>query len=131
MSVTSTLLLPVAAPFLLRTKIPAFSATAAGTLASWSIFRCWAELFGNLCLGDYSSDELLDGIEFILLFFADKGISHPISLRPGGTPDAVYVIFSVIGHIVVYHQVDVVDVDAPAKDVSGYQYLETPAAELQ
>ena len=115
-------------------KAPAISfplAAAARAFASRSIFRCGTKLFRDLRLGYCCSDELFDGVEFILFFFADKGISHPICLGPGRTADAVYIVFPVIGHVVVDHQIDAVDVDAAAKDICSYQDLETSAAELE
>ena len=43
----------------------------------------------------------------------------------------MHVVLGVLGHVVVHHQVDVVDVDAPADHVGGHQDAQAAVAELQ
>ena len=129
--------------FLLWVKIPAVSIAAAATTIvtttsatgasgfSRVVFRGRTELFRDLGLGHGASQQLFDGVEFILFFLADKGKGRSICFGPGGTTDAVDIIFSVIGYVIVDDQVDVVDVDATAKDVRSHQDLQTSAAKLE
>jgi hypothetical protein len=105
--------------------IIASTATAAAYAALGVVLRHGPELVRHLCLGDLLAYQLFDPRKLSLLLFSDKGVSGTIGRRAGRTADAVYVVFAVIGHVVVDDQVDVVDVDSTAQDVGSHENLYT------
>src|SRR5690554_6910312 len=77
-------------------------------------------------------NQFFDVTKLIHLLVADKGQCHAGALGTGGTPYPVHVVFRVVGHIVVDHQIDAVHIDAPGNDVGGYQNRsEEHTSELQ
>ena len=50
--------------------------------------------------------------------------------RTAGAADAMYVIFSDIGQIVIHHMRQLIDVDAARGDIGGHQHLQIACLEL-
>lgn len=134
-SFSSCIILFIIFPLVLVLRVkPAVTAAATSSGASSFsriVFRSRAELFGHGHFGDRSADELFDRIEFILFFFADECIGHSVCLGAGRPSYTVYIVLSIVGHIVIDHQVDVIYVDAATKDIRSHQDLEASAAEFQ
>src|SRR5690554_6323273 len=76
-------------------------------------------------------NQFFDVTKLIHLLVADEGQRHAGALGTGSTPHPVHIVFRVVGHIVVDHQIDAVHIDAPGNDVGGYQNLRVSVAEAE
>ena len=70
-------------------------------------------------------------MEPALLLFADERHGTARGRRAGRTADTVDVILGIVRHVVVEHQADVLDVDAPGDDVRGDEYLDLVVLEIE
>src|ERR1700722_844648 len=104
----------------------ALSASAAGM-----VFGCGTELLRYRRLVDGFAQQFFDDTEFILLFFADEGESDAIRFSPCRTADPVDIVLAGVGDIVIDHHFYIVDIDAPGKDVCGYEDGKASALEFQ
>ena len=95
------------------------------------VFGRWSELFGDFGFFHRAAQEVFDNAEFILFFFADKSIGLSIGLGPGRASDTMYIIFSVVGNIVIDHHFYIVDVDTPGEDIRCDEDRQAPAFEFQ
>ena len=112
--------------------IPATSSASETTaVLVGSVFRSLAHALGKLGLADVALDELLDLMEPALLLFADERHGTARGRRAGRTADTVDVILGIVRHVVVEHQADVLDVDAPGDDVRGDEYLDLVVLEIE
>ena len=93
--------------FLLSSPVLSFARTGA-----WSVGRSFAQFCRHGNLIDVALEEILDALECVLLLLADKGDGHSVVVGTGCTSDAVYVVFTVMGHVVVDYQADIIDVNA-------------------
>src|SRR5262245_6906700 len=65
---------------------------------------------------DPDPDQLLDGAELFALVGGAEGDRNPAGAGAGRAADAVDVVLRHVGHVVVHHVGDAVDVDAPRGD---------------
>ena len=104
-------------------------AAGARCRASTGVGGCLAEFFGNGFLGNFFLEEALDGGEEGLVLLADEGDGATVAAGTGGAPDAVDVVFLVVGYVVVDDELDVVDVDAAGYDVCGHEDIDLSGLE--
>ena len=60
-------------------------------------------------------------MEFALFFYTHKCVCRSIRFRPRRSANTMYVIFTVVRHVVVDHQVDIINVDTTAKNICCHQ----------
>src|SRR5690606_29678800 len=68
------------------------------------------------------ADQVFDLRKTVLILFIDKGNRRSCRRCPGGTPDAMNIVFWIWWHIIIYHQADSNDIDATRDDVCPYKY---------
>jgi len=71
------------------------------------------------------SYQFLDPLQFVHVIPRHKCDCHPGCVSTGGTAHAVHIILCIRGGIKVDNKVDILNVNAPAEDISGYQYTGT------
>ena len=76
------------------------------------------------------TQQIFDRLEFILFLFADEGDRRTVGFRARGATDAVYVVLTVVGDVIVDHHFDVVDIDPAGEDVGGDEDRQPLAFEL-
>lgn len=103
----------------------AASSNTAATGSTGIVFGGRAKGFGDFGFGDFFAQETFDTGKLALFLFGDKGVGRSLRGGPGRTADAVYVVFAVVGDVVVNDQVYIVDVDATAEDIRGHQYFQS------
>ena len=62
-------------------------------------------------------------METLHISLVDEGDGHAIAIGTGGTTYTVYVILSIVGHVVVDDNTDIVDVDATGHDIGSHQHI--------
>src|ERR1051325_10735308 len=97
----------------------------------WIVCRTGAQLRRKCGFGYGFAEQLFNFRKTELLLFIHKCHCRSFGGSPGRAADAMDVIFTVIGHIVIDHQVDVLDVDAAGKNIGRYQYLYAPVLEAE
>ena len=95
------------------------------------VFGCRTELLRYGRLRYRLAQQLFDDPEFILFFFADEGERDPVRFGPCRTADPVDIVLAVVGDIIIDHHFYIVDIDAPGKDICGYEDGKAPALEFQ
>ena len=93
-----------------------------GSGGAGGVFGTLSEAFGQRRLGYVALEEALDGGEVAHVLVGDEGDGYAVALCACGAADAVYVVFGVVGYVVVDDAEDVVDVDAAGHDVGGYEH---------
>ena len=88
-------------------------------------------MLGDRGFIDRGAQQLFDHPEFILLFLADEGECDPVGLGTSCPADAMYIVFAVVGDIVIDDHFDVVDIDPTGKNVCGDEDRQPAAPELQ
>ena len=78
----------------------------------------------QLELGDLLVDEFFDGVKLSLFVGRDDGHGVALALRAAGATDAVNVVFSVFGYIIVNNVSDIGDVEPARSDISRYKDLD-------
>ena len=68
---------------------------------------------------DFSSDEVLDGLQCRNFFAVHKREGVADILRAAGAADPVHVILGMLGHVVVDNVADAGDVEAACGDIGG------------
>lgn len=59
-----------------------------------------------------------------------QGICHAVALGPARAADAVDVVLGLVGHVVVEHDIHVVDVKTPGRHIGGHQDTELAVLEF-
>src|SRR5690606_12375541 len=67
-------------------------------------------------------DQLTDVPQVFTFLNIEKGESSAQLTGPAGTADAVHVGLGLVGQVVVDYQLQLIDIDAPCRDVSSHQY---------
>ena len=62
-------------------------------------------------------------METLHIRLVDEGDGHTIAIGTGGTSYAMHVILSIVGHVVVDDNADIVDVDASGHDIGSHQHI--------
>ena len=106
---------------MLRFPPPGTAAATSTGLAHGSglVFGCFAEAFGEWCLGDFTFEETLDSHKITDVLVGNEGDGNAVTLGASGTSNAVDIVFGVVRHVVVDDAEDVVDVDTSGYDVGG------------
>ena len=79
----------------------------------------------DLCLR-----KLLDHAEFCRLTRTDKGVCTSRLARTSRTSDSVDVILGILRNVVVVDRVDIVDVNAPCRNIGGDKHIERAGPEF-
>ena len=79
---------------------------------------------------DGAADELLNGLELVLLVDVAEGDGGAAPPGPAGAADAVDVGLRYVGQVVVEHVGELLNVQAPGGDVGGHQNLHRAALEV-
>ena len=101
----------------------------AGTRAFGSIAWAFAQAFGQRHFLDGIADQLLDAREFAHVTWSDEGDRLALPCGTRGPSNAMDIILRIAWHVVVHHDVDVVDVDAAAHHVGGHEDAQFAVAE--
>ena len=78
---------------------------------------------------DHPVDQVLDRGERLALVGANEQVGNAVLAHPSGPADPVDVVLRIVGHVVIDHVADALDIDAAADDVGGHQHRDLPAAE--
>ena len=85
---------------------------------------------GNVAAAHPLAGEAFDVADEEHLSAAGEGNADSAASGAPGAPDAVHVVFRVVGEIEIEHHLDVVDIDAAGRHVGGHQEAESAGAEL-
>ena len=80
---------------------------------------CFAQFLRYLVFLHLFFKESLDGTEGILILFSHEGDGLALGSCACGTSDAVNVILGIMGHVEIYHELDVIDVYATRDNIGG------------
>lgn len=76
---------------------------------------------GHLPDRDFFLKQALDSRELTLFTFTHQGIGDTVGFGACSSANAVYIILSIMRHVIVDDQVDRIDIDPPTQDIGGYQ----------
>ena len=62
------------------------------------------------------SRNFFDILKVPLLLFGNEGDGYAVIIGTRRTSDAVHIIFTVVGNVIVYHQTDVIDINTSRND---------------
>ena len=85
---------------------------------------------GDIAAADPLASEAFDVSDQEHLSAAGEGNADSAASGASRAPDAVHVIFRVVGEIEIEHHLDVVDIDAAGRHIGGHQEAESARAEL-
>jgi len=88
-------------------------------------------LLRHHCLGYGFLQKRFDSRKLVLLSLTHKCVSSSFAGCTGGSADAVYIVFAVVGHIIIDDQVDVFDIDSATEDIGRHQNLEFLIPEIE
>lgn len=74
--------------------------------------------------GNGALDQLFNGREEAFLIDADQGQRLAVCARTPSAADAVHIVFGDIGQLEIHHVWQLINVDAPCRDVGGHQHLQ-------
>ena len=95
------------------------------------VCRSFAASFGQSNLFHFFFQELLYLLEIEDIFLAHKGDSHSVAVGTCSTSDTVNIVFSIVRHIIVDNQCDIIDVYASCHDVGSYEHIDLSALEFE
>ena len=63
------------------------------------------------------------------LALTQKAYGSPLFSVSSGSPDTVYISLPSAREIIVYHEIDLIEIDSPGRNISGNQKTESASAE--
>ena len=113
---------------------PLASAVASASSTSTAfgvIFRALAHFRRQIQLVHRTFNQPLDAAEALLIVRIDQRDALPVAVGPRGSADAVHIVLFIGRHIVIDHQLDVVDVDASADHIGRHEDREFPLSKAE
>jgi len=94
-------------------------------------FRTSPQFPGKRRLGNLVPNQLFNPVHLLHIGLIDQRDGHPRCIGPCCTANPVHIILRVSRHIIIDHQVDVLDVNSPAQHIGRYQHPCFPRLETQ
>ncbi len=85
------------------------------------VLRAFAEIGRDFELGHLLFNQLLDSLEARLIFWAHQRDAFTVPIGPSCSPDSVHVVLLIRRHIIVDHQLNVVNVNASTDHIGRHK----------
>ena len=106
------------------------AAAFASVIGARLVFGSFTQLFRHRYLIDFFFQEILYALEIRLFLFIDESKGYTVIVGTCRTSDAVHVIFTVMRHIIIDNQTDVIYIDTARHNIGGNQNIDSSRLEL-